>query len=208
MGAQKGLIFGSAPCESWTFLQRLRQWPDVVIAADGGLQRARDAGFAPQVYVGDSDSGGAAEPGLPCVPLKPEKDVTDLEAAYNWARDHGLRQLIFTGCTGGRLDHHMAAMALLETAAREGVRGVILDARNRVEFLTPGRHVLPGRGYRYFSLIPVDPMLLGVTITGARYPLKNRDVRRGDSLTVSNECLGEGVEVSFTAGCCYFIQST
>lgn len=96
MGAEKGLIFGSQPCESWMFLKPLLDWPDLVISADGGLRCARDAGFSPQVYVGDGDSGGRPEPGLRCVSLKPEKDVTDLEAAYDWARGHGLRELIFT----------------------------------------------------------------------------------------------------------------
>lgn len=207
MGAEKGLIFGSQPCESWMFLKPLLDWPDLVISADGGLRCARDAGFSPQVYVGDGDSGGRPEPGLRCVSLKPEKDVTDLEAAYDWARGHGLRELVFTGCTGGRLDHHMAAMELLETATLDGIHGVLLDPRNRVEFLRPGVHSMRNHGYRYFSLIPVDGMLLEVTIRGAKYPLERRDVRRGDSLTVSNEFSGSKVEISFTSGCCYFIES-
>lgn len=207
MGAKKGLIFGSQACEDWCFLKPLLSWPDVVIAADGGLQCARDAGFCPHVYVGDGDSGGQMRPGLTCVPLTPEKDITDLEAAYDWARDYGIRELLLTGCTGGRLDHHMAAMTLLETAETEGVHAVLLDARNRVVFLRPGSYRLPNHGYRYFSLIPVEQLLRGVTISGARYPLAFRDVRRGDSLTVSNEFLGDTVTLSFTEGCCYFIES-
>lgn len=208
MGTEKGLIFGSSPCEIWGFLQPYRSWPDVVIAADGGLNAAKSAGFKPSVYVGDGDSGGREEPGLICVPLQPEKDVTDLEAAYDWARDHGVRELVLTGCTGGRLDHHMAAMGLLETAAREGIRAVILDPRNRVEFLTPGSYRIENPGYRYFSLIPVDEMLLGLQISGAKYPLRNRDVRRGDSLTVSNEFAADAVEISFREGCCFLIEAT
>lgn len=203
----KGLIFGSRACASWDFLAPCRSWPDVVIAADGGLDCARQAGFAPSVYVGDNDSGGHMEPGLTCVPLQPEKDVTDLEAAYDWARDHGFHELIFTGCTGGRLDHHMAAMQLLETAQSQGVHAVLLDEKNRVEFLRPGCYTLEDRGYTYFSLIPLDRMLLDVTIQNAKYPLEHRDVRRGDSLTVSNEFQGGPVQLSFTGGCCFYIQS-
>ena len=207
MGAEKGLIFGSMACGNWDFLAPYRQWPDLVIAADGGLDCARQAGFAPTVYIGDGDSGGHMEPGLTCVPLKPEKDVTDLEAAYDWAKDHGLKELIFTGCTGGRLDHHMAAMELLETARTDGLKGVLLDEKNRVEFLTPGSYTLENLGYAYFSLIPLDRMLLGVTIREAKYPLTDRDVRRGDSLTVSNEFAAASVALSFTGGCCFYIQS-
>ena len=179
----------------------------MVIAADGGLHSAREAGFSPSVYIGDGDSGGREEPGLICVTLPVEKDVTDLEAAYQWARDHGCTDLILTGCTGGRLDHHMAAMSLLETAAREEIRAVILDSRNRVEFLLPGEYLRSNPGYRYVSLIPADRVLRDLSIRGTKYELSQRDVTRGSSLTVSNEFSGETAEISFREGSCWLIFS-
>lgn len=207
MGAKKGLIFGASPCADWRFLEEYKLWPDLVIGADGGLHSARKAGFAPSVYVGDGDSGGRSEPGLLSIPLKPEKDETDLQAAYGYAKVQKVEELIFTGCTGGRLDHHLSAMGLLERAAGDGIRAVLLDPQNRVEFLLPGTHVRQNHGYDYFSLIPVSSMLRAVTITGAKYPLQEHDAFRNDSLTVSNEFLGDTVTVSFTEGCCYFIES-
>lgn len=207
MGAKKGLIFGAAPCADWSFLQEYRAWPELVIAADGGVHSARHAGFSPTVYVGDSDSGGAPGAGMYAIPLPEEKDLTDLQAAYEYARSQGVTELILTGCTGGRLDHHLSAMSLLERAAREQIHAVMLDPENRVEFLLPGSYSKATHGYQYFSLIPVSRCLRAVTITGAKYPLKDHDVFRGDSLTVSNEFRGDGVTVSFTDGCCYFIES-
>ena len=207
MGAKKGLIFGAAPCAGWSFLEPWRTWPDMVIGADGGLHSARKAGFTPTAYVGDGDSGGQVENGLYCVPLQPEKDVTDLQAAYAYAREQGVETILLTGCTGGRLDHHLSAMGLLECAARDGVHALLLDPENRVEFLLPGTYVRKNHGYRYFSLIPVSSVLQGVTISGAKYPLHEWDVYRGDSLTVSNEFLDNTVTVSFTGGCCYWIES-
>lgn len=207
MGAKKGLIFGASPCTDWRFLEPYQAWADLVIGADGGLHSARKAGFAPSVYVGDGDSGGRSEPELFSIPLKPEKDETDLQAAYGYARAQGVEELVFTGCTGGRLDHHLSALGLLERAAGDGIHAVLLDPRNRVEFLRAGTHVRQNHGYAYFSLIPVSDMLRGVTITGAKYPLRDRDVFRNDSLTVSNEFLADTVTASFTEGCCYFIES-
>lgn len=207
MGAKKGLIFGAAPCCSWSFLREYQTWPDLVIGADGGLHSARAAGFCPTVYVGDGDSGGLAEDGLFAIPLPPEKDLTDLQAAYEYAKDQGVTELILTGCTGGRLDHHLSAMSLLERAVREQIHAVMLDPDNRVEFLLPGTHCKGSHGYKYFSLIPVSRSLRAVTITGAKYTLKDHDAFRGDSLTVSNEFQNATVTVSFAAGCCYFIES-
>ena len=207
MGAQKGLIFGSYPCRTWNFLEPLKNWPDVVIAADGGMQCAKSAGFCPNVYVGDGDSGGKASPGMETVPLKPEKDLTDLQAAYEWARDHDIREVVFTACTGGRQDHHLSAMQLLETAKKDGISAEIRDPDNRILFLTPGTVTVLKSHFRFFSLIPVDRVLSGICICGAKYPLENKTVYRGDSLTVSNEWKEDSVEISFTDGACYFISS-
>jgi thiamine pyrophosphokinase len=207
MGEKKGLIFGSMPCISWDFLKPLTGWPDIVIAADGGLQCAKNAGFLPTVYVGDSDSGGQAEPGMTCVKLQPEKDFTDLQAAYDWAKSHDIGNLIFTGCTGGRQDHHLSALQLLETATLDGLEAKILDDRNRISFLLPGRYLFPRSGYRYFSLIPVEQRLEHITIRGAKYPLDDHTALRGSSLTVSNEWAEDQVEISFTGGSCYFIEA-
>lgn len=206
MGTQKGLIFGSIPCDSWEFLKDLQNEDVVVVAADGGMACARAAGFTPTVYVGDSDSGGFPLPGMETVSLPVEKDLTDLQAAWEWARDHGFRELVFTACTGCRQDHHLSALQLLETAHDQGVSAEIRDSHNVIRFLS-GESVSISRGiWRYFSLIPVDRLLTGVTIRGAKYPLHNATVRRGDSLTVSNEWLEEQVEIT-VQGCCYLIMS-
>lgn len=207
MGTQKVLIFGSMPCPGWDFLRPYKHWADLVIAADGGVQCALDAGFTPDIYVGDSDSGGHALTGMECIPLPAEKDLTDLQAAYETALNRGAGEIIFTGCTGGRQDHHLSALGLLETAAGHGVHGMILDPWNSIEFLAPGEYSVPKDGYTYFSLIPIDRVMHEITIRGAKYPLECRDTFRGDSLTVSNEWNTDPVELRFTDGCCYLIRS-
>lgn len=207
MGAQKILIFGSMPCASWDFLQPYHEWADLVIAADGGIQCALNAGFTPDIYVGDSDSGGHALPGMACIPLPVEKDLTDLQAAYETALNRGAKELILTGCTGGRQDHHLSALGLLEIAAGHGIHGMLLDPWNCIEFLSPGRYSVHKAGYTYFSLIPVDRVMRGISIRGAKYPLEERDTFRGDSLTVSNEWKTDPVELCFSQGCCYLIRS-
>ena len=63
MGTEIGLIFGSYAYENWDFLQPLKGKVRV-ICADGGIHCARNAGFTPQIYVGDNDSGGSAEVGV------------------------------------------------------------------------------------------------------------------------------------------------
>lgn len=199
------LIFGSMPCADWTFLEPLRG-RCTVVCADGGLRLAEEAGFSPDAYIGDGDSGGIPPAGVASMQLPPEKDLTDLQAAYEYARDHGLRTAVFTACTGGRQDHHLANLALLERVWEDGLRAFILDPWNEIRYHSGGPLLLPETGYRYFSILPMDRRLQNVRITGGKYPLDVPEVCRGDSLTVSNEPAGP-VTITIGAGASWIVRS-
>ena len=139
--------------------------------------------------------------------LRPEKDESDLQAAYTMARAHGCTRLYLTACTGGRLDHALANLQLLETARADGVEAILLDPDNRVTCIGPGKYVLPRTEYFYFSLLPIDAVLRGVTIEGAKYPLCDAEARRGDSLTISNEWIEPTVRLRIREGLCWLICS-
>ena len=206
MGAKTALIFGAMDAGEWGFLAPLKGEAPAVFCADGGLACAIRAGFSPQYYIGDGDSGGAPMAGIPATVLPTRKDLTDLQAAWEWAYAMGYRRLYLTGCTGGRQDHHIAALQLLEAMANRGCEGRILDAQNEIAFLQPGEYRIQREAYPYFSLLPVDA-LLTVSISGASYDLARQTVRRGDSLCVSNEFQGRPVTLTVYDGCCYLILS-
>jgi len=199
------LIFGSAPCAAWDFLAPLRG-RCTVFCADGGVRLAREAGFPAGFYIGDGDSGGAPVPGAESVVLPARKNLTDFQAAYEHARERGFSTILFTACTGGRQDHHLANLALLETACRDGVRAFLLDEWNEIRCFPGGVLRLPPGGYRYFSILPMDRAIGPVRITGAKYPLDVPEVRRGDSLTVSNEPAGP-VTVEIGRGASWIVRS-
>ena len=206
MGAETALIFGAVKADSWAYLEPVRGLSPLVICADGGILRAREAGFAPDFYVGDSDSGGSAQ-GLEALLLPAQKDLTDMQAACRAAIDRGAVHLILTACTGCRQDHHLANLQLLETLCREGIDARILDPWNEIRCIGPGHYPVPKSGYRYFSLIPITPTLEGLTITGAKYPLENAVARRGDSLTVSNEVTCANAAITLNRGTAWLIRS-
>ncbi len=206
MGAKTALIFGAMNYGDWSFLEALRQNPPTVICADGGLRCARAAGFSPAYYIGDGDSGGAPQPGLSATVLPTRKDLTDLQAAWEQAYSLGFREILLTGCTGGRQDHHIAALQLLEQIRERGAEGKLLDPENEISFLLPGKILIEGEGFCYFSLLPVDETI-EVSIRGAKYELQNRKVIRGDSLCVSNETQGACVEIELTKGRCWLVRS-
>ena len=87
MGTEIALIFGSRACADWSFLKPLQNRVRV-ICADGGTRCAAAAGFSVHAYIGDSDSGGIPPEGAERVLLPAEKDLTDLQAAYELSLIH------------------------------------------------------------------------------------------------------------------------
>lgn len=206
MGTETALIFGSVTMGSWHYLDHLRDKDLTVICADGGVHRAKEAGFVPNFYIGDSDSGGEVGD-LEAVLLPAQKDLTDMQAACFAAAERGAQHLVLTACTGGRQDHHLANLQLLETLQAMGLDAVVLDPWNEIRYITPGRYRVEADDYKYFSLIPVSATLDGLTIRGAKYPLERATARRGDSLTVSNEVTEDHAEITLWSGSAWLIRS-
>lgn len=202
------LIFGSIPSEGWDYLKTYCPAPGLVICADGGVKCAREAGYAPDLLVGDWDSGGGPEEGIPSVTLPPEKDLTDLQAAAELALERGFRQIVFCACVGGRLDQTAANLTLLEWVHDHGGEAKILDTGNEVRFWD-GRPLTLDRdaGYRYLSLVPLDRTITGVRLRGVKYPLTNATLTRGDTLSISNEVSAPQAVLSADTGRSLVIRS-
>lgn len=211
MGAEvkTALLIGSAPGPELDYLTPYLTGGELVICADGGVKRALEAGLTPDCYVGDSDSGGFLPEGLDHWLLPSEKNLTDLEMAVEKALEAGAKRMILCGCTGGRQDHHLANLFLLEQLHRRGAWGMVLDEMNEITYLTPGSYTLENHPrYHYFSLLPVEPVLSQVSIEGSKYELPPTDVPRGTTLTVSNEFVNDHpVRLSFTGGAAFLIRS-
>ena len=90
--------------------------------------------------------------------------------------------------TGGRIDHMLANLSLLEEAKTLGGHLTILDPYNRVELHQGGRQefIMP-ETFTYFSVVPMDAVLEGVTIENAKYELTNGTVTRVGMISTSNE---------------------
>src|SRR5438093_11623178 len=88
--------------------------PDLVVAADSGIEHAVAAGYHVDLVVGDLDSAdprtvSAARAAGAVVEHHPEaKDATDLELALAAVRDRDCTRAIVVGGHGGRGDHLLA----------------------------------------------------------------------------------------------------
>ena len=88
-----------------------------------------------------------------------------------------------------------------------GGRLTVLDSCNRIVLHEGGREkfIMPS-AYRYFSIVPLDAVLTGVTIENAKYPLENGRVTRAGMVSISNEAApGSSFSVTIEKGAALII---
>ncbi len=179
---------------------------DEIIAADGGNAWAETLGITPTRYIGDYDSGTRPEDPdaviLPC-----EKDMTDSEAAIDWAVSLGITRITVLGGLGGRFDHTMGNIGMLAKYLSEQYVLEYMDGSNLVRMKGPGTHVVSKDSYHYLGLIAYGGPVTGLTVTGTKYPLQDFTLTDDTTLGVSNEILQDSAELSFTGGKLLVIQS-
>lgn len=185
---------------------------DFVIAADRGYASLTDAGFVPDVVVGDFDSLGYVPQGDDVERFPSEKDESDMELAVRRACEAGCDTLLFYGALGGRLDHTIANVQLMVGCARRGlsVAGigdsfalVVLDGRGRrrLHFSAFDPAILYGGEYgRFASVFAYGGTVRDVVETGLKYELGGAEMPDDTSLGLSNEFTGDPAVIAIGSG--------
>ena len=196
------VILSAGPVEDSERLRPLLKTDDWFIAADGGGRLAAALGVKPAVLVADFDSSAPPDTGgdTEIVRLPMEKDWTDTQAAAMLALDRGYRDFLLLGCTGGRLDHTLANIAVLLYLLRRGADALMADERNFLRLYGPGRYRVDRRAGYKLSLFPYGGEVEGITVKNVRYPLEKARLTPDNSLGVSNEFLENPAEISFDKG--------
>ena len=193
--------------------ERITQGPtgnDLVIAADSGYKNALACHAVPSLFIGDCDSYPASKlpPDLEQILLKPEKDLTDTQAAVQLALDRGATEVYLLGGLSGRLDHTLSNLAILEHLTDLHIPSYIEDGQNRVRFLKNNSTLLAfSPYYHYLGLICVSEIAKGVDIHGCKYPLKNGKLLRSHQFAISNELTGNCALISVRKGALYLVES-
>jgi thiamine pyrophosphokinase len=176
-----------------------------VIAADGGLERARELGLQVTIAVGDFDSASpetvsAAEASGTRVERHPAaKDATDLELALDRALELRPERIVVLAVVGDRLDHLFSTFQLLASPRYAAVE---LDADislAQVHVIRRER-TLSGRPGEVLSLFAVHGPAEGVRTEGLAYPLDGETLEPGSSRGVSNVFVQETARIRVERG--------
>ena len=182
---------------------------DLLIAADSGADHILNAGFMPDIVVGDLDSLSADRSLLQSqiVEFPSEKDFTDAEAAFDRAVSSGADYIIIYGATGKRLDHFMGNLSLLIKSDNFGINCCIADRYNRIRLISTTTELHRSDCFgKYISIIPIDDNV-NITLTGFKYPLSNYHLTRDNALGVSNEIADDIATIIVHSGRVLLIDS-
>jgi len=196
------VILSAGPYQDPALLSGYLLPDDYVIAADGGWRLAVEMGVTPAMLVADFDSLGmvSVPDGVETVSLPTEKDVTDTAEAMRIAYEAGHRSFLLLGCTGGRLDHWQAALAVAADYARRDCEVTLADERNEIHLLTPGSYIYPACPDEKISLFAFSEAVEGLFVDGLKYTVSDYTLTPFDPLCVSNEWIGEDACLSFKSG--------
>ena len=182
---------------------------DLVIAADSGYDNANLLGEKPTVLLGDMDSisNDRIPDDIEVLKVPAQKDFTDTQLAVDTAIKRGAREIVIIGGLDGRLDHTLSNLAILEDLYKKGIFAHITNGYNRVRFIDSTSTLLPRSGFGYFGLLCFSEKAKGVSIEGAKYPLKNARIERTFQFAISNEIIGNCALISVRKGSLYIVES-
>lgn len=188
----------------------------VFIGVDRGAYYLLGQGITPNAIVGDFDSLTTEEWATISAAVSEaeryheEKDETDTDLALLKALTFAPQEIILTGVTGGRLDHHEAGLRSIYQLQMEHplVKFKIVNNQNELQFLTAGEHIiLTDARYHYVSFFAFQSAVEDVTLRGVKYETTNECIALGSSRFTSNELVGDCGSISFTSGICLMIRS-
>jgi thiamine pyrophosphokinase len=186
---------------------------DLLIAADGGALNCLAAGLWPGTMIGDLDSISPSQVqdlishGTQILEYPRDKDQTDLELALSYTVQQGVKEIIFLGLLGGRLDQSLANLLLLTRDEWNDLHFVISDQPDSAYLMRDNqKFTLEGNPGDIVSLIPITGTVSDVTTHGLRWQLDRAKLRRGNTLSVSNEMVEKFATIQIGLGKMYLIH--
>ena len=164
-----------------------------VIAADSGYDTALSLNVKSQLLVGDMDSVKSVPEGIPTHRVKAEKDDTDTMLAVSIALDMGADEIYIVGGGGGRADHWLSNIFLLESLCESGIHAELHDGINRIFVMRDSSVRLPSDG-GYFGILALEDSV--VSAVGCKYPLDKATLTRTHPYAVSNEITDDYAEIT------------
>lgn len=172
----------------------------LVLCADGGANRALAAGIQPDYVIGDLDSlNPLVRDAFDAKQLihRPRQNATDLDKTLDFAIEMGAEAVSVLGCGGGRFDHQLTNLNILQKYS-DRLEICCIDATGTGYFVRDRLHLTTPIGQQ-ISLMAFT-RASGITTHGLKWSLTDATLEWGVSDGQSNEAVAPAVDIRVTEG--------
>lgn len=209
----RAIIVSNGKINDYSYYKDKIKEDDYIICADGGIRHLLKMGVYPHLWLGDFDSCRFSElksehsklNSIETISLNTAKNETDTHYACITAIDRGYKDIIIWGALGGRTDHMLSNIHLLEFLKNKNVNGVIEDEKNTLMLVSDEADIIKKR--KYLSIIPLSETAVIEKTHGLLYPLENFSLNREISMGVSNEIVSGRAIIKIKSGLVLIAES-
>jgi len=196
----KALIIANSILPKYSRFEKHVKEASLILCADGGANQAFAISIKPDFVVGDLDSiTTETKSKLQQTQLihRPSQYITDLEKTLQFAIEKGIKKATIIGTSGGRLDHQICNLNILEKFCDRLEIATIDDSgvgnfvTNELEF--EGKI---GQQISIFAFRKAE----GISTQGLKYPLENSTLEWAVNDGLSNEIIANHVKISVEKG--------
>jgi thiamine pyrophosphokinase len=197
------IIFLNGAPTGLTQLRTYLKGNPLLIGCDGGTRQLLQLGLVPDVIIGDFDSypddSQKQTASATYIHYPTDKDYTDGELAIRYAKKAGCKEIILAGALGGRLDHLLGHVLLLNKREFRSLQLKIVDNQQEA-YIIRGKATLRGQKGTRISFLPVAGPVAVASCSGLRYDLSHYRISPQHNLGISNVMLGSTAEIVITRG--------
>lgn len=170
-----------------------------IICADSGYLKCLNAGYKPDLIVGDFDS--SPMPNIDCeiVKLNVRKDDTDTFHCTQLAIERGYKDITIVGGIGSRIDHTYSNVLSVNYSFDNNACCKLVNDKTLITIFE-NEIVLKAGEYKYFSIYSLFGTVSGLSITGAEYNVKDMTLKANDQIAQSNEFKDDEVIIKINNG--------
>lgn len=139
--------------------------------------------------------------------LNVHKDQTDTEEAVRFAMRYLRGDIILLGATGSRIDHVLGNISILGLGILSGFNIILMDEHNKVSLVKNEMTITKkGQFGDFVSIVPYTDDT-NVTLSGFKFNVENKPMKRNLSLGISNEIDEDEAKIVVNSGVAIVIES-
>lgn len=170
-----------------------------IVCADSGYKKCIEAGFEPNLIIGDFDSSIKPDVNCELIELNFRKDDTDTFSCIKEVIKRGYNDIVILGGIGSRIDHTYSNILSVVYCFDRNIKCMLINNKNCITVVS-GETVIKKGEYKYFSLFALFEKCEGLSIIGAEYDLDSVTIDPAEQMTQSNEFKSDEVKIIVKSG--------